>query len=87
MYHITVVNNITAFLLFIYLSRKTFLFLSLTGQALMVRYAKSITINVALQDFTTQGYIYPPSIMIEYESVSLADANSGAEVDVSYLQP
>lgn len=49
----------------------------------MVRYAKSITINVALQDFTTQGYIYPPSIKIEYGSVSLADANSGTEVEVS----
>ncbi|XP_053401621.1 meckelin-like isoform X2 [Mercenaria mercenaria] len=53
-------------------------------QAQMVRYAKSIRIDVQLQTDTTQGIIYPPALQIEYGTVSLADAQAGGEVDVSF---
>lgn len=65
---------------------KNYLEFYITAQAQFVRYARSITINVALQDFTTQGYIYPPALIIEYGTVSLADASAGAEVDVSKVE-
>lgn len=51
-----------------------------------MRYAKSIEIDVQLQQDTTQGVIYPPAIKIEYDTVTLADAQNGAEVDVSLLE-
>ena len=49
----------------------------------IVRYAKSIQINVQLQTDTNQGIIYPPAIKIDYGSVSYTDALNGQEVDVS----
>lgn len=52
----------------------------------MVRYAKSIQIDVQLQQDTTQGIIYPPAIKIEYDTVTLIDAQEGAEVDVSLFE-
>lgn len=57
----------------------------ISGQAEVVRFAKSITINVKLQTDTTQGVIYPPALRIEYGSVSRVDAEAGSEVDVSKL--
>ena len=58
-------------------------FLFFSDPAPQVRYAKSITIDVALQTDTTQGVIYPPAIKIDYGTVSYTDAQNGQEVDVS----
>ena len=52
----------------------------------MVRYAKSISINVQLQTDTNQGVIYPPAIKIDYGTVSYTDAQNGQEVDVSTVE-
>jgi hypothetical protein len=54
----------------------------LGGEATLVRYAKSIRIDVELQTDTTQGVIYPPAIQVEYSTVTLADAQAGGEVEV-----
>ena len=54
------------------------------GEAEMVRYAKSITINIALQAGTTQGVIYPPALNIEYATVTKEAADSGATADVRW---
>ena len=48
-----------------------------------MRFAQKITIKVNLLADTTQGIIYPPGLEIEYSSVSLNDAQNGAEVEVS----
>ena len=53
-----------------------------TDRAAVVRYAKSISIYVELQEDTTQGVIYPPALQIEYGSVSLEDAQAGAKAEV-----
>ncbi|XP_052232195.1 meckelin-like isoform X2 [Dreissena polymorpha] len=54
------------------------------GSAQMVRYAKSIKINVNLVSGTTEGFIYPPALDIEYGKVSKTDADGGSTVDISF---
>ena len=49
-----------------------------------VRYAKDITLNIALQPDTADGKIKVPYFTIKYGEVSLKDANDNATVDVSF---
>ena len=47
-----------------------------------VRYAKEITIHVALQEDTGDGRIYPPYIEIDYGVATLDDYDTGSSLPV-----
>ena len=52
--------------------------------ALAVRYAKDITIHVALQEETGNGRIYPPYIQINYGVATIDNFDDAADLAVTF---